>query len=71
MRRLNRHGVERRARSAGGVAARSRQAGREREQARAIGVGLLEAVRAAEAAGVDAEGALRLATAEVERAADA
>jgi XTP/dITP diphosphohydrolase len=41
----------------------------ERERALAIGAGLLEAVRAAEAAGVDAEGALRLATAGLERAA--
>lgn len=39
------------------------------DQALTIGIGLLEAVRAAEAAGVDAEGALRVATASIERAA--
>ena len=42
-----------------------------REQILAVGAELLEAVRAAEAAGIDAEGALRQATAQVERATDA
>jgi XTP/dITP diphosphohydrolase len=41
----------------------------QRQQTLAIGAALLQVVEAAEAAGIDAEGALRMATATVERAA--
>jgi XTP/dITP diphosphohydrolase len=68
VRRLNRRGLD--------VASPTSAAGEsgsdgQREQVLAVGVRLLEAVLAAEAAGVDAEGALRLVTGEVERAAGA
>jgi XTP/dITP diphosphohydrolase len=69
LRRLNRRGVD-----VSSLARRHRASGTEppddqRERALAIGAGLLEAVRAAEEVGVDAEGALRLATAAVEHSA--
>jgi XTP/dITP diphosphohydrolase len=70
LRRLDRRGL---AVSPLGPSAGSSEAGTDehREQSLAVGARLLEAVRAAEAAGVDAEGALRQATAAVERAVDA
>lgn len=71
LRRLNRRGLD-----VPPLTPRPGEAGSEprddqQEQTLAMGAALLEAVRAAEAAGVDAEGALRLATATIERAARA
>jgi MazG family protein len=67
IRRLHRRGLEVPAVTTGSKP--SAQAGHHREQVLTVGAALLQAVEAAEADGIDAEGALRLATAEIERAA--
>jgi uncharacterized protein YabN with tetrapyrrole methylase and pyrophosphatase domain len=69
VRRLNRRGVDVTSLVAASGAPGSEQDDDQRARALAVGTGLLEAVLTAEAAGVDTEGALRLATAAVERAA--
>jgi XTP/dITP diphosphohydrolase len=69
LRRLNRRGVDVTSFAQVPDPPGSEPPGDQWEQALAIGAALLEAVRVAEAAGVDAEGALRLATSALERAA--
>ena len=71
LRRLNRRGVDVTSLASGLDGAASEPADDQREQALVVGARLLELVRAAEVAGVDAEGALRLATAELERTSSA
>lgn len=69
LRRLNRRGVDATSLVADSAISGSEPQDDQREQTLVVGTRLLEIVRAAEASGVDAEGALRLATAELERAA--
>jgi len=71
LRRLSRRGVDVTALAPGLESAASEGADDQRERTLVVGARLLELVRAAEATGVDAEGALRLATAAVEQTSSA